>query len=53
MKTTVKDVAYTFLGIGYVTLFIMFLTFIQSIRDKDVDFGDSGGYKPYALFRSH
>ena len=33
-----------------VTVFIMFLTFIQSIRDKDVDFGDSGGFKSYALF---
>ena len=33
-----------------VTVFIMFLTFIQSIRDKDVDFGDRGGFKPYALF---
>ena len=32
------------------TVFIMFLTFIQSIRDKDVDFGGSGGFKPYALF---
>lgn len=32
------------------TVFIMFLTFIQSIRDKDVDFGDSGGFKPYAIF---
>lgn len=32
------------------TIFMLFLTFIQSVRDKDVDFGDRGGFNPYVLF---
>lgn len=33
-----------------ISVFIMFLTFIRSIRDKDVDFGDGGGFNPFVLF---
>ena len=33
METTFKDVAYTFLGIFYITFFIMFLSFIRGLEN--------------------
>ena len=39
MKTTVKDVAYTLLGICYITLFIMFLILISGMDNGRVYLG--------------
>ena len=33
MKTTFKDMAYTFLGISYIPIFMMFLTLINSLNN--------------------
>ena len=39
METTVKDVSYTFLGIGYITLFIMFLNLISCMDNGKIYLG--------------
>ncbi len=39
MKTTFKDVAYTFLGIFYITIFIMFLSLIRGLPYGKIIFG--------------
>lgn len=36
MKTTIKDVAYTFLGIFYVVFFIMFVAFINGMNNGKI-----------------
>ena len=54
--TNKKDNTYKIVLIVFIvvilgfTIFMLFLTFIHSIRDKDVDFGDRGGFNPYVLF---
>ena len=36
MKTSFKDIAYTFLGIFYVVFFIMFIAFIDGMKDGKI-----------------
>ena len=36
MKTTFKDIAYTFIGIFYVVFFIMFVAFIDGMKDGKI-----------------
>ena len=36
MKTTFKDIAYTFIGIFYVVFFMMFVAFINGMKDGNI-----------------